>query len=197
MDKIVECPECGFEQRLPDDWEGKPLKCYRCGKLLPAAGGSRGAAPGPPAAEDRPIDPISDRPRPAPRPLEQWPGSGGSARNPYERNPYERDPYEYEERRPRRHREGGSGYLEPARGGTILTLGICSIVFFICPIVGLILGILATSKAGTDLKRMELGSMDASGEGTTRAGQICGIIGIVLSVLNMIAGVVLRMNNQL
>jgi hypothetical protein len=38
--------------------------------------------------------------------------------------------------------------------------------------------------------------MDDSGHGLTMAGKICGIIAVVLSTLNAIAGFILRMTNK-
>jgi len=71
--------------------------------------------------------------------------------------------------------QAGTGYLRDHRGGAILALGILGIVpCFIC-------GIVAWAMASGDLKEMRAGRMDRSGEGLTRAGMICGIIGVVLT----------------
>ena len=64
----------------------------------------------------------------------------------------------------------------------ILIFGILS--FLCCP---LIFGLLAITMGGADLKEMDAGRMDPSGRGMTKAGQICGIIGLVLWVLLTIA----------
>src|SRR5262249_57382223 len=71
----------------------------------------------------------------------------------------------------------------PHRGGTILTLGILSLVLAFCAPAGLILGILAAALGGSDLGQIRRGEMDRDGQGTTQAAQICGILGIVLSIL--------------
>ena len=42
----------------------------------------------------------------------------------------------------------------------------------------------------TDLKEMAAGTMDPSGQGTTNAGKICGIIGTVLTVIGVLVGIV-------
>jgi hypothetical protein len=39
-----------------------------------------------------------------------------------------------------------------------------------------------------DLREMKAGRMDRSGEGTTKAGQICGIIGTILGAIGLICG---------
>lgn len=84
----------------------------------------------------------------------------------------------------------GSGG-RPHRGGSVLTLGLvglassavsCGCCVLAAPI-GLILSILAWAFAAGDLKAMRAGVIDPSGEGSTRAGMILGIIGVVLGSL--------------
>lgn len=67
---------------------------------------------------------------------------------------------------------------------TAMVLGICSIPTCLCPLVGLGLGIAAMIVASK--------VQNAPNQGHANAGRICGIVGIVLSGLNMIAGVVMR-----
>ena len=68
----------------------------------------------------------------------------------------------------------------PHRGGAVLALGIIGIVVcFIC-------GIIAWVMASKDLKEMDAGRMDPSGKGLTKAGMICGIVGVVLTALGII-----------
>jgi Domain of unknown function (DUF4190) len=57
----------------------------------------------------------------------------------------------------------------------ILAFGILS--FFCCPIV---FGLLALFMGKADLKEMDAGRMDDSGRGMTKAGVVCGIIGLCL-----------------
>jgi len=71
----------------------------------------------------------------------------------------------------------GSSYARPHRGGTVLTMGILGLV---CCIV---FAIIAWVMGSSDLKEIQAGRMDPSGEGLTRAGMICGIIGTVLDIL--------------
>jgi hypothetical protein len=75
---------------------------------------------------------------------------------------------------------GGPVYLQPHRGGTILTFGILGLL---C--CGL-LGIAAWVMGNSDLAAMREGRMDRSGEGITRAGQILGIITCVLMGLGIL-----------
>lgn len=63
------------------------------------------------------------------------------------------------------------------RGGTILTMGILSFFCFI------IFGPLAWIMGNHDLKEIDEGRMDSRGKGLTRAGQILGLISIILFVL--------------
>jgi len=75
--------------------------------------------------------------------------------------------------------------LAPHRGTLILVFGILSIVC--C----LIFGIVAWVMASKDLKEMAAGRMDPSGQGMTKAGMICGIIGIVLQSLYIVIQLIL------
>jgi hypothetical protein len=70
---------------------------------------------------------------------------------------------------------------EPHRGGTVLALGIISIVMM--GPIGLALGIPAWVMGGRDLRKIRQRMMDPEGQGTTQAGWICGIIGTILSSL--------------
>jgi hypothetical protein len=77
------------------------------------------------------------------------------------------------------------GY-EPHRGGSVLTLAILSLV---C--CGLIFGPIAWTQANHDLRAMQEGRMDPSGEGITRAAQIIAAISTLLTLawvgLNVLA----------
>jgi hypothetical protein len=81
-----------------------------------------------------------------------------------------------DDRRPRR----GRGRKAPHRGTTILVLGIMSLVA--CGP----LGIPAWIMGSRDLAEMKSGRMDPSGQGSTQAGYICGIIGTVIFLLTML-----------
>jgi len=77
---------------------------------------------------------------------------------------------------------GMGAYREAHRGGLILTLGIFAIV---CNIMA-IPGILAWVMGSNDLKKIQAGVMDPSGEGLTRAGMIMGIIGTCLAIAGIL-----------
>ncbi|MHC4160338.1 MAG: DUF4190 domain-containing protein [Planctomycetota bacterium] len=77
--------------------------------------------------------------------------------------------------------------LAPHRGVLILILGILGIVCcFICGIVAWVMG-------NGDLKEMAAGRMDPAGEGMTKAGKICGIVGIALQLVGIIIQLIIMM----
>ncbi|MHC4992917.1 MAG: DUF4190 domain-containing protein [Planctomycetota bacterium] len=71
--------------------------------------------------------------------------------------------------------------LRPHRGAMILVFGILSIV--LC----FLFGVASWVMGNADLKAMAVGEMDPSGEGMTRAGKICGIVGVALAVMGICA----------
>lgn len=73
------------------------------------------------------------------------------------------------------------GSVRPHRGAVILVLGILGLVACFP------LGMVAWIMANRDLRAMQAGQMDPSGEGLTRAGKVLGIIVTVL----WLAGVLL------
>lgn len=78
----------------------------------------------------------------------------------------------------------GMPTVRPHRGTMILVFGIVGIVF--C----LIFGIIAWVMGSGDLKQMQAGLMDRSGEGLTRAGMICGIISVILQGVGLLIYIV-------
>lgn len=67
--------------------------------------------------------------------------------------------------------------LRPHRGGLILALGILGLVCcFIC-------GIFAWVMGNNDLREMDAGIMDPSGQGLTQAGRICGMISVIIPIV--------------
>jgi hypothetical protein len=162
MPIIITCPDetCRRQLRVPDDLLGQSVKCPKCGKVFTA----HEEAPPPPS--------------PAPREHEPPPADRPASRDRLHED-YEDDYDDYDRPRRRRRRRD---YL-PHRGGSILTLGILSLV---C--LGFILGPIAWSMGNTDMQEIRAGRMDPEGEGTTNAGRICGIIGTILGVLGLLCG---------
>jgi hypothetical protein len=71
---------------------------------------------------------------------------------------------------------------EPHRGGVVLAMGIVSLVgLVVIPVLPVIFGIIGWVMGQIDLRKMRNNQMDRDGEGTTRAGWICSIIGTLLN----------------
>jgi len=77
------------------------------------------------------------------------------------------------------------GILHPHRGVMILVFGILSWV-----IGCFIFGILAWVMGNNDLREMEEGRMDITGQGLTQAGKIIGMINVILSIVGIVIGAV-------
>ncbi len=75
--------------------------------------------------------------------------------------------------------------MQPHRSGLVLTFGILSLTCC-CFIFGIIAWILGNQ----DVRAMEAGTMDPSGQATTQTGRILGIIGTIWSVVVLILCVV-------
>jgi hypothetical protein len=72
------------------------------------------------------------------------------------------------------------GNLTPHRGGMILAFGILGLI------VCLPFGIAAWVMGNTDLRAMDAGTMDPSGQGLTQAGKILGIVTVVMYVVGIV-----------
>ncbi len=73
-------------------------------------------------------------------------------------------------------------WIFPSRAGTVLTLGILSLV--VCSAIGPI----AWAMGNEEMRRMDMGQTPADQRGTVVAGRVCGIIG---SCLLMFAGLMM------
>ena len=78
----------------------------------------------------------------------------------------------------------GMPMARPHRGTLILVFGILGLV------VCVIFGVAAWVMGSGDLKQMQAGVMDRSGEGLTRAGMICGMISVILIAIILVIYVV-------
>lgn len=76
--------------------------------------------------------------------------------------------------------------MQPHRGTMILVLGILALVLNFGCGLGWILGIIAWVMGNTDLRAMEAGLMDRTGESMTKAGKICGMISVILVIVGII-----------
>ena len=161
MPEIIACPECARKLRVPEDLLGKLVKCPTCSLTFTA----ELPAPPPPAATPYDAAPPPRTPDDVAAPVRRRGRDDGDD-----------DDDDYPRRRRRRVRRDAL----PHRGTLILILGILSIV--ICGFFGPAAWVMGNN----DLNEIRAGRMDPEGEGTTRAGQICGIIGTVLLVLQVL-----------
>jgi hypothetical protein len=70
--------------------------------------------------------------------------------------------------------------MKPHRGTLVLVFGILGLLMC-AP-----LGIAAWVMGNSDLRQMKAGLMDPTGEGTTNAGRICGMIATILLILGVV-----------
>ncbi len=70
--------------------------------------------------------------------------------------------------------------MRPHRGVMILVFGILGLVCCV------IFGIVAWVMGNGDLREMNAGRMDPSGQSLTQAGKICGIISVALAILGIV-----------
>jgi len=76
----------------------------------------------------------------------------------------------------------GAPAVEPHRGVLILVLGILSLALPTCGFIGIVAWIMGN----TDMRKIQAGQMDRSGESLTQGGRVCGIIGSILFGLVLI-----------
>jgi predicted Zn finger-like uncharacterized protein len=192
MPVFVACPSCHVELNVPEDFLGRKVRCATCSTVFEA----RESQPGPqppsnPAAEER----FSDRPVAGDqeRDHERWGDrlAPGQPPRPADDNPPPRNDDDYRDERRWIRRD-----VLPHRGSTIMTLGIISIVggtvgAVVCGLfsglVGIGLGITTIVMGRGDLRQIDEGTMDPDGRGQTKAGIICGIVGIVCGTLILLA----------
>jgi hypothetical protein len=75
--------------------------------------------------------------------------------------------------------------MRPHRGVMILVFGILGLL------VCVIFGIVAWVMGNGDLQEMAGGRMDPSGEGLTKAGKICGMISVILTLVGIVLWVII------
>jgi uncharacterized Zn finger protein (UPF0148 family) len=161
MAMTVVCPSCARKLNVPDNLMGELVKCPICGQNFKVETEPAAAVPEVPE-----VQPLQPQTSPPPK------------REPIEPKEKDEDPATWDFA-PRRRRD-----LEPHRGTLILVLGILSICI---SCVGLILGPIAWVMGAADLKAIRAGRMDPTGEGTTKAGYVCGIVGTCLQLVGLLA----------
>jgi hypothetical protein len=196
MPQQISCPSCARTLNVPDELIGKTVRCPGCKTTFTAQGEAPSApvqAETPPAAgrsrraaeDDRPrgdSDDADARPRPSGAPhkggvllglgitsvvlavLSLLTGGCSS---------------------------GGGTFCAACCPWIVLVAWMPLVVAMLVALVGAILGLIASLLGQRDLGRMNRGEMDSSGRGSTKAGMICGIVGSVICVLDMLCGVVI------
>ena len=89
-------------------------------------------------------------------------------------------------------------YEEAHRGGLVLGLGIGGLVLSIacCPLpIGIFIALPAWVMGSKDMKKINAGKMNPTGRGLTKGGLICGIIGTILSLIELLLIVVALIGN--
>ena len=94
-------------------------------------------------------------------------------------------------------RERRRSAIKPHRGGTVLLLGILSIVFSCAFPVAWYLAWTAINMSTEDSAAMASKRMDPAGQGITQAGKACAMIGAFLGFLGLIAGIGSTINSML
>jgi hypothetical protein len=192
MPEVVTCPSCERKLRLPDDLLGQEVKCPTCGTtFLGEVSKPKPRVPEKKSDEEeneptyrleskrrrRSRDDDDDDDRPSRRRSRRSDDDDDDDDRPSRRRRrrYDDDDDPWSRRR----------YLRPHRGGSVLTVGIIGLVVSIlcCPLVGVIMGIIAVSQGSGDLAAMNRGDMDPEGRGSTIGGLICGVIAIIIAVL--------------
>lgn len=74
--------------------------------------------------------------------------------------------------------------MQPHRGVMILVFAILS--WLICVIFGIVAWVLANN----DLRAMDQGLMDPTGEGLTRAGKIVAMINVILTIVGVVVSLI-------
>jgi predicted Zn finger-like uncharacterized protein len=205
MPIIVACPSCGGKLRVADALVGQRVRCPACNHTFDSAAEEAPLPPASPAPQDLPLqlslDDPSSEPSPAPSrnpsslfgavevkrpgdvaPLDLPPREEEPAeppRRPPLRGEHDWDVSDIRRRLPRRD-------AEPDRGAVVLALGIISlagtVIYCAAPLWAL-LGLVAWIMGQTDLRKMKRGVMDDNGRSITKAGWICGILGVAINGL--------------
>lgn len=213
MPFTISCTKCQKPLSVPDAAVGKKIRCPNCKEIIPISAPPQPSGADAVTATPAPAPPSTRKPA-APAPWdkeeeeeeieeEEAPPPKKKKKEPENPFAFSDDGDANEERSPRKRRrrrddeddeddEDDDDFADvprrrpaaPHRGGTIVTLGILSIVAgCLCPLIAWIMAGTAISMANIDLAQMSVGRMDPAGRGNTQAGRLCAIIGIVIGLL--------------
>jgi hypothetical protein len=81
------------------------------------------------------------------------------------------------------------------KAGNMQLMGILSIVIGLCccPLIGIVLGGIVLAQAGGVASSLAQYGSPPDLMGKVNTGKICAIVGLVISILNMIAGVAIQL----
>jgi hypothetical protein len=168
MAEILACPACQRKLQVPESFFGQTVQCPQCAHQFNAEPHVEKVTVGPTA---------SAAPAPQPRTRAAWDDDD----RPVRRRPYDddEDDDDYDDYGARRRR-----HEAPHRGGLILALGLIGLVGGMS-LLGLpfVLGPVAWILGNSDMREINEGRMDQSGEGLVQAGRVLGIISTVFLVL--------------
>ena len=156
MPEITQCPQCQRKLNVPDAQLGQTVRCPLCGEEFTAA--------------------VLHIQRPPPVSPQREPPSRSRDDEDFGR----RAPSDYNDFRT------SSREVRPHRGGLILALGLIGMFMSFCVLPGWIMGGIAASMGALDLQQMARGTIDESGRGLTKGGQVCGIIALIISTLTFL-----------
>ena len=206
MPTAIQCPHCRRMLKLHDADVGKMVRCPSCAQAFAARRDDD--APLPSSAvpdfelssgEPPPRHAVQSKPPPEEGPRERR----VPQTNPGEVYAVQLDeeataPAHEEERRRRRRVAEWEEYesdVQPHRGTLILVLGVLSLVLACIPLAGWILGGISMTMGANDSRLMDQRVMDRSGRAMTRAGQICGILGVFFATIMFILNMVIYANS--
>lgn len=175
---IIACPHCGTRLNAPDSTIGREVVCGRCKRAFvaaveaaaPPAPPVAGAGVGAPAPPAPPAGPAAAAPFAPPPPVRPPPAAMPGAYPPPPLPPPGFPP----------------GFPVPQTSGyavASLILGIASIVTCWCAVPPLICGILALVFHSHAMRDICAGLTSPDSAGMARGGRICGIIGLVLTIV--------------
>lgn len=218
----IACPECRRPLNLPPEASNRTVQCPACRGVFHPAGADQFVPPKaalPSRAPTPAVAPPVPTPTAAPPTPEYDPRRSKRRREEYDICPncnarFDRGRDRCPEcdaeflpeadDRPWERTGAERRDSEPDRGTLILAMGIGSILlsaFFFCPIAGLvgsvlgvILGLSAWNMGRNDLKKMDQHIMAREGRGSTHGGLVCGVIGLIVSMIAAVVAIIITVS---